>query len=194
MAKDRQYYNLSRETFTMHGGGQDKPHGKIMWGVLTQEGDGEKFYSGGRHVLKTGSTSLEVVGTNLKLNNNSENPFNPAKIIKASKGDILLQAQSGSIILDAEQVVIKASGNKKDNTGSIFLGANVSVQVDAPDIRIKGSKVAVTGTHSVSLIGKNYMNTVSGFINSSCSSDLFSGSLFTKVLTIQKTLSDVFGV
>lgn len=193
MSKQK-FYNLSRETFTMHGGGEDKPHGKIMWGVLTQEGDGEKFYSGGRHILKTGGTSLEVVGANLKVNTNSENPFNPAKVIKASKGDILLQAQSGSIILDAQQVVIKASGSKKDKTGSIFLGANVSVQVKAPDIQIKGTKTAITGTHSISLIGKNYMDTVSGFINSSCATDLFSGSLFTQIVTMQKTLSNVFGV
>lgn len=191
---NQEYFNLSRETFTMHGGGEDKPHGKIMWGVLTQEGDGTKFYSKGRHILKTGGTSLEVVGSNLKINTNSENPFNPAKIIKASKGDILLQAQSGSIILDAEQVVIKASGNKKDKTGNIFLGANVSVQVKAPDIQIKGTKTAITGTHSISLIGKNYMDTVSGFINSSCATDLYSGSLFTQLVNMQKTLSNVFGV
>ena len=188
------YFNLSRETFSMHGGGEEKPHGNIMWGVETKLGDGTKFYENGRHVLKTGETSLEVVGRNLKVNTNSENPFNPAKIIKAKRGDILLQAQSGSIILDAEQIVIKASGSKKDKTGSIFLGANVSVQVNAPDIQIKGTKTAVTGTHSISLIGKNYMDTVSGFINSSCATDLFSGSLFTQIVTMQKTLSNVFGV
>lgn len=189
-----EYFNLSRETFSMHGGGEERPHGKIMWGVETKNADGFKFYESGRSVLKTGGTSLEVVGTNLQSNSNSENPFNPAKIIKASKGDILLQAQSGSIILDAEQVVIKASGNKRDKTGSIFLGANVSVQVKAPDVQIKGTKTAITGTHSISLIGKNYMDTVSGFINSSCATDLYSGSLFTQIVTMQKTLSNVFGV
>ena len=189
-----EYFNLSRETFSMHGGGEEKPHGKIMWGVETKLANGVKFYENGTSVFKTTGTSLEVVGANLKVNTNSENPFNPAKIIKAKRGDILLQAQSGSIILDAEQIVIKASGSKKDKTGNIFLGANVSVQVKAPDIQIKGTKTAITGTHSISLVGKNYMDTVSGFINSSCATDLFSGSLFTQIVTMQKTLSDVFGV
>lgn len=201
MAEQR--YALTKERFSVISGQELAPHGEVMHGVITGEGDGTIIYKGGREVKIAKERSLEYVGANINSNSvntgsrsASQNPFNPAKYICAEKGDIMFEAKQGKIILSANQIEITATGSKLDKSGGVFINANTTVQIKSPDIQIKGSKTVLTGTHSISIIGKNYLDTVSGFHAATTTSDILNpcGGAVTKALTIVTTLKDTFGV
>ncbi|WJZ48262.1 hypothetical protein [Synechococcus phage DSL-LC02] len=196
-----QKYCLSKERFSVISGQKLAPHGEVMHGVITGEGDGTIIYKNGREVTVAKERSLEYVGQNINLSGittiskeASENGFNPAKYICAEKGDIMLESKQGKIILCGTQVEIYSTGSKLDKTGGVFIRGNTTVQLKAPDIQIKGTKTAITGTHSISVIGKNYLDTISGFHAATTASDSLvpCGGAVTKALSILTTFQNVF--
>lgn len=182
------YAGENKERYKVLSGGSHEAHGEIMYGIVTGEGDGTVHYEDGREVTVAKGGSLEILGQNLKVGSKSENPINPAKLIRAEKGDIIIEAKNGKIILMGTQVEIRASGNKKDKTGSIYMNANVSVQVNSPDTRISGTKCTIAAAHTLNVVGKNYIDMVSSFSSASTSTDLLSTNIFQQVSSIHKKL------
>jgi hypothetical protein len=115
-------------------------------------------------------------------------------LIRAEKGDIILEAPQGKIILSASQIQITATGDQViDKTGNVFINANSSVKINAPSIQVKGSKTAISGSHSVTIIGQNYLDTIAGFHNSTVTGDALNpcGGLITKASTILDTIKSI---
>lgn len=193
-----QEYVKSLERASVVSGQKIKPHGEVMYGYLTGEGDGTLMYRGGREVTVAKQRSIEFCGENINLSGvstfsstASENGINPAKWIRADKGDIVLEAPSGKIILAAEQIEITANGNQViDKTGNVLIKANSSFKVNAPSIQIKGSKTAISGSHTVSVIGQNFIDTMAGFHNSTVAGDALTpcGGIVSKASGILKTI------
>jgi len=198
-----QHYYKNKERFQVVSGTRLAPHGEIMYGVITGEGDGTLMYKGGREVTVAKQRSIEFLGENINLagvstfsSTASQNGINPAKWIRADKGDIVLEAPSGKIILAAEQIEITANGNQVlDKTGNVFIKANSSVNISAPSIQVKGSKTAISGSHTISLIGQNYLNTMAGFHNSTVVGDALTpcGGIVSKASGIIKTIQTILG-
>lgn len=193
-----QHYYKNRERFQVVSGQVNPPHGEIMYGVITGQGDGTLMYRDGREVTVAKQRSLEFLGENINVSGvstfsstASENGINPAKWIRADKGDIVLEAPNGKIILAAEQIEITANGNQiLDKTGNIHIKANSSVNIGAPSIQIKGSKTSISGSHTLTLIGQNYLNTIGGFHNSTVAGDALNpcGGIVSKASGILNTI------
>lgn len=193
MASRADYAGENKERYKIVSGGSHQVSGEIMYGWITGEGDGTTCYEGGREVKVAKGGSLEILGENLQVNTRSDNPINPAKLIRAEKGDIVIQSTNGKIILLGTQVEIRATGTKSDKTGSIYMNANVSVQVDAPDVKISSTKCAIAAAYSLNLVGKNYVDTISSFTSVTSNSEfsIANTSIFSQIAKLQKQISNI---
>jgi len=197
MPRKPQNYYKNRERFQILSGITTAPHGEAMYGYLTGENDGTIMYKGGREVTVAQERSLEILGTKLSTSSTgNETGTNPAKLIKAENGDIILEAPLGKIILTAAQIEITATGNKViDKTGGVFIKGNSSVSISAPAVKVKTSKFAVNASHTITLIGKNYIDTIAGFHNATTIGDgtNLCGGIFTKATTLKNTITSIIG-
>jgi hypothetical protein len=127
----------------------------ILYGVVTQDGDGFTFDDGGYHFMKVATTSQEVCGKSLNKQNNKA--IGPAKLIQALNGDIILDAQNGDIILKGRNVRVHADGSSPD--GDVVIQASKVVEITAKkDFIVNASKVKIAGSNSTSIIGRNYLD------------------------------------
>lgn len=152
----KEFYSKNTNYFTVFGGQDDEIDGAIiLYGMLTQDGDGFTFNDDGIHKQKVAVTSQEVCGKRLKKQDGKA--IVPAKLIQALNGDIVLDAQNGDIVLKGKNVRIYADGASPD--GDVVIQASKVVDITAKkDFIVNASKVRVAGSNSTSIIGKNYLD------------------------------------
>lgn len=152
----KEFYTKNTNYFTVFGGQDDEIDGAIiLYGMLTQDGDGYTFNDQGIHKQKVAVTSQEVCGKALKKQDGKA--IGPAKLIQALNGDIVLDAQNGDIILKGKNVRIYADGASPD--GDVVIQASKVVDITAKkDFIVNASKVRVAGSNSTTIIGKNYLD------------------------------------
>ena len=114
--------------------------------------------------------SMEVLGQGLKVKGPGDDVPNYAKIITCDKGDMLFDARDGNITLRARNINIEAFGGGDDGTVSID-GAKV-VNVNAPDVRLRGEKVTIVADNTMHVVSQGFMEISYNFNLSASSSDL----------------------
>ncbi len=172
--------------------GQKTPYGRLTYRVLTKGGAAFGFYDNGEsgEDAQMGITgkSVEVVGTKLKKSNTfTSDPVNPAKIIVAQNGDIVLDAKQGNIILKGDNILIEANGVRKDNDGDVLIKANKGIKTDAPDIRIDGTNIRIMAKKEFTMVGKIYGEILAGTLVLASGSDFGSSSLINKITSLAKS-------
>ena len=162
--------------------GQSSIHGDTLYELQTQEAQSFAFHSGtgqggsgggpgtGKAVLYTPGMSMEVLGQGLKVKGPGDDVPNYAKIITCDKGDMLFDARDGNITLRARNINIEAFGGGDDGTVSID-GAKV-VNVNAPDVRLRGEKVTIVADNTMHVVSQGFMEISYNFNLSASSSDL----------------------
>jgi len=173
--------------------GQNSPYGKVSYRVLTNLGSGAGWYQAGKvedHQMVATGRSVEALGENInKSKTNAQDPVNPAKLISAKHGDIVLEAIDGDIILIGDNILMYANGIRNDGDGDIQMYANKGINVQASDIKIKGTNVRIFGVKDLSLIGKVYGEFTGGVINMVSGADFGAASLISKLQSIANSLS-----
>jgi hypothetical protein len=126
--------------------GVESPHnGKIDYSCTTKKGQGFIYYENGDLDIVADKTSKEVVGR--KITNESE----PAKIIRAENGGIVLSAPYGTVTIVAANIRFVAL----DGTGGgeITFQASKLIHQDAPTVTTQGTNTTTAAANNASVTG-----------------------------------------
>jgi hypothetical protein len=112
----------------------------------------------------------------------------PSKVIRAIKGDIIIEALSGDIVLRGMNIRIEA----KDGSGEITINSPKQVSIKSPIINQKGSNINTVASNSAS-IAAQATDTVGNLQNSQASSiDIGQASLLGKLLGVLTKFKQFF--
>lgn len=154
-----------KSTYRVDGGNTIPVHGKVNHSLICQNGDGEIYAESGRNVKTVSEASIEVVGTELSSNADSNQPFIPAKWIRAEKGDILIEAPNGTLYLAARNIVVQASGPETENSsnGNIDIIASNDVNIDCKDtIKMDSTNIYMNASLAMDICGKSFLSITGG--------------------------------
>ena len=133
--------------------GQPSINGMTNFRVKSQEGQSFSFHSGtgiggeqtgsgtGRAILSTPGLYEENLGDGLAFRSSPINYILPAKQINCRKGDIILDAENGDIILRGQNIRFNAVGGKQD--GVLTIEAKRSIDVDTSALRVQSENATV---------------------------------------------------
>ena len=133
--------------------GQPSINGMTNFRLKTQEGQSFSFHSGtgiggeqtgsgtGRAILSTPGLYAENLGDGLAFRSSPINYILPAKQINCRKGDIILDAENGDIILRGQNIRFNAVGGKQD--GVLTIEAKRSIDVDTAALRVQSENATV---------------------------------------------------
>ena len=192
--------NLERRVFLRYDfkSGQSSIHGQTLFEVQTQEAQKFSFHSGtgqgaegegpgtGKAILYTPGCSMEVLGEGLKVRDPGDMSQLPAKIIKCKKGDVVIDAEDGNIILKGRNILMDANGGGQD--GQFHVKATRIVNMDSPDIRLQGEKIAIRSTKDMNIVSNGFMELKYGFALAAANADINYG-VMSKVLKNATTIS-----
>ena len=192
--------NLERRVFLRYDfkSGQSSIHGQTLFEVQTQEAQKFSFHSGtgqgsegegpgtGKAILYTPGCSMEVLGEGLKVRDPGDMSQLPAKIIKCKKGDVVIDAEDGNIILKGRNILMDANGGGQD--GQFHVKATRIVNMDSPDIRLQGEKIAIRSTKDMNIVSNGFMELKYGFALAAANADVNFG-VMSKVLKNATTIS-----
>ena len=196
--KDKQ--NLERDVRLRYvtQSGQSSIHGETLYEVQTQEAQSFAFHSGtgqgsegegpgtGKAVLYTPGCSMEVLGEGLKVRDPGDMSQLPAKIIKCKKGDVCIDAEDGNIILKGRNILMDANGGDQD--GQFHVKATRIVNIDSPDIRLQGEKIAIRSTKDMNIVSNGFIELKYAFCLAAANADVNFG-VMSKVLKNATTIN-----
>lgn len=144
------------------------------WVTVTDNGQGIGFFTSGLSRIRTNGTSLDLCGFNVKEGE-------PAKIIQAANGHIIIDAQAGDIVLKGRNVRIQADAHD----GEVTIISTKHFYVKAAICSINGTKINILGDQDLKCIASN-VETVGGISNNSSNmiDELKGGNFLTKILKI----------
>ena len=197
--KDRQ--NLERDVRLRYctQSGQSSIHGETLYEIQTQEAQSFAFHSGtgqgsegegpgtGKAVLYTQGCSMEILGEGLKTREVGDMSQLPAKIIKCKRGDVVIDAEDGNIILKGRNILMDANGGGQD--GQLIMKATRLAEIDTDgDIRLQAAKIAIRSTKDMNIVSNGFMELKYGFALAAANADINYG-VMSKVLKKATTIN-----
>lgn len=174
----KEYYD-KKPGFVIKSGTVDAADKKIDFAIFTDNGQGFEYTQEGNKLDKCNKTSYEICGIDV-------NEKEPAKIIRAENGNIILDAQNGEIIIRAKNIRIVA----QDGSGEVTITSAKQFSVNAPIQNFKGSTSNTVMSNSVSS-GALAVDSRGEIQNSATSgSEDTEGSLLTQLLKISQKFKD----
>jgi len=162
--------------FEVKSGTLDAAGKKIDYAVFTDNGQGFEFTVDGNYFERCDKTSYELCG------NEITDPKQPAKVIRASNGNINIEAPGGEIIIKAKSIRLVA----EDGSGEITLSSLKQVAINAPITNMKGAISNTIMTNSAS-IGAQVTETTGNIQNTASSGgDDPESSILNKLLKINE--------
>lgn len=163
----KEYYE-KKPGFVVKSGTKQEATGKTTdYAVFTDNGQGFQFTTDGEHIQVTNKTSYDLSGVDGK-------DGIPGKVIRVQRGDIVIEAMDGDIILRGKNVRVVA----QDGAGEVTVVSGKHFSVNAPVQSMKGgtsntvmSNSASTGAQTTDTTG-NMQNTQSSGVEQSQSSIL----------------------
>jgi ribulose bisphosphate carboxylase small subunit len=134
----KEYYE-KKPGFIVKSGTEDFQGKTIDYAVFTDYGQGFEFTTDGQHRQQCKKTSYELCGVD-------GTDGEPAKVIRAKKGDIIIEAMDGDIILRGKNVRIVAL----DGAGEVTVVSGKHFSVNAPVQSLKGSNSNTVMSNSAS--------------------------------------------
>lgn len=162
----KEYYE-KKPGFVVKSGTPDLMGKTTDYAVFTDNGQGFQFTTDGEHRQQCKKTSYELCGVDGK-------DGEPAKVIRAKKGDIIIEAMDGDIILRGKNIRVVAL----DGSGEVTVVSGKHFAVNAPVQSMKGSISNTVMSNSVSVGAQatdttgNMQNTQSSGVEESQSSIL----------------------
>lgn len=138
----KEYYE-KKPGFTVKSGVPDSANKKIDYSVITDNAQGFKYTEEGNKFDLCNKTSYELCGESVSKGE-------PAKIIRASNGDVIIEAISGDLILKGMNIRVVA----KDGVGEVTINSAKQIALSAPITSVKGTNTNVLGTNNVSIGGQ----------------------------------------
>jgi hypothetical protein len=141
-APKKEEYVDKKPGFAVKSGCKDLSGRIIDYAVITDASQGFQYTMDGNKYDECDGTSYETCGFKgqSKL---------PAKVLRAVRGDIHIEALDGDIILKGNNIRIVAT----DGSGEVTISSLKNVTVKSPIANIDGTNVNITGKNNVSLGG-----------------------------------------
>ena len=145
----------------------NNPHAFIHCGPVGPEGydDGRDFsivtaannhcvwHSNGYKVEHIQGGYHEVSGHDLDVTQKEA----IARSIIAKNGDLVINAERGTIYLKAKNIHLETSG--EDKQGNFLVSSNgMIVLASTQEVRLSGSRVCITGTSGINIVSSNFIN------------------------------------
>lgn len=134
----KEYYE-KKPGFSVKSGVNGVDGKPLDYSLITDEGQGFQYTKEGNKLDACNKTSYEICGEQC-------NDGEPAKVIKAKSGNIVIEALGGDIILKARNIRIVAV----DGSGEITINSNKQVSIQAPIQSFKGTNMNTVMSNGIS--------------------------------------------
>ena len=172
--------------------GQNNSSGTISYRVLTNHGSSHGFYKKGKlenNILTATGTSAEFLGENIERPRESaQESFIPAKLIYCKNGDVKIDVEQGDFIVEADNIILKAKGNRATSDGDIRIEASKAIRIDGDDIRITADNLNMFASGKFSLQGKVFGGIIAGTLNLVSQSDFGASVQLESYVELKKLL------
>lgn len=170
----KEYYE-KKPGFVVKSGTTDATGKTVDYAVFTDNCQGFEFTTDGNHTQIANKTSYDISGVD-------GTDKVPAKVIRAKKGDIIIEAMDGDIILRGKNIRIVAL----DGAGEVTVVSGKHFSVNAPVQNVKGGVSNTVMSNSVST-GAQAVDTTGNMQNSQNSGvEESQSSILTQLLGIVK--------
>lgn len=175
MADQPKEYYEKKPGFVIKSGIEDYMGKTTDYAVITDYGQGFQFTQDGEHRQTCKKTSYEVCGT-------EGTDGVPGKVIRVVKGDIIIEALDGDVVIRGKNVRLVAL----DGNGEVTITPGKQFAVNAPVTSIKGGVGNILMTNSAS-IGAQAVDTNGNIQNSQTNgAEECQSSILSKLLSILK--------
>lgn len=166
-------YLDKRQGFVIKSGTTDRA-GKITdLSIITDNAQGFQYRTDGVKLDHCNAQSMEVCGENVAAGQ-------PAKIIRAKRGNIQIEAIDGDIILIANNIRIQA----KDGNGEVTINSVKQIAFNSPLVNTKAGNLNTIASNSAS-VAAQAVDTVGNLQNSqAAATDIVQGSFLSKLMGI----------
>ena len=172
--------------------GQNNSSGTISYRVLTNHGSSHGFYKKGKlenNILTATGTSAEFLGENIERPRESaQESFIPAKLVHCKNGDVMFDIEQGDFIVNADNIILKAKGDRATSDGDIRIEAQKAIRIDADDIRITADNLNMFASDKFSLQGKVFGGIIAGTLNLVSQSDFGASVQLESYVELKKLL------
>ena len=172
--------------------GQNNSSGTISYRVLTNHGSSHGFYKKGKlenNILTATGTSAEFLGENIERPRESaQESFIPAKLVHCKNGDVMFDIEQGDFIVNADNIILKAKGDRATSDGDIRIEAQKAIRIDADDIRITADNLNMFASGKFSLQGKVFGGIIAGTLNLVSQSDFGASVQLESYVELKKLL------
>ena len=155
--------------------GQNNSSGTISYRVLTNHGSSHGFYKKGKlenNILTATGTSAEFLGENIERPRESaQESFIPAKLIYCKNGDVKIDVEQGDFIVEADNIILKAKGDRATSDGDIRIEAQKAIRIDADDVRIDSDTLSIMATNKFTIQAKAFGGIIAGTLHLVSQSD-----------------------
>lgn len=155
--------------------GQNNESGTISYRVLTNHGSSNGFYKKGKvenHIITATGTSAEYLGQNIERpRENAQEAFLPAKLVYCENGDVKFEVMNGDFIVEADNIILKAKGDREKNDGDIRIEANKAIRIDGDDVRISSENLSMFAQDKFNLQGRVFGGIIAGTLHLVSQSD-----------------------
>lgn len=177
--ENKKIYYEKKPGFTIKSGTTDAAGKQIDFCIFTDNGQGFEYTVEGNKFDRCDKTSYELCGSDVQ---ESE----PAKVIRATNGNIHIEALNGEVVIKAKNIRLVA----QDGSGEVTITSAKHFSVNAPVQNFKGSisnnvmsNSASTGALAVDTRGEIQNSATSG-------SEDNEGSILTQLLKISQKFKD----
>lgn len=157
---------------------------EVPFSIITDNHQGIVFNRDGQSFFRTGTNSTEVVGQNIKFGSDE-----PAKIIRAENGNIVLSAPKGTVEIIAANIKLVSSNPLG---GQIILDSTGIIQVTAPSTNVQGDNFSVAAAQGASIGGGTVATNGVIANDQTTATDEAKASFFGQILAGIKRFSNFF--
>ena len=155
--------------------GQNNSSGTISYRVLTNHGSSHGFYKKGKlenNILTATGTSAEFLGENIERPRESaQESFIPAKLVHCKNGDVMFDIEQGDFIVSADNIILKAKGDRATSDGDIRIEAQKAIRIDGDDVRIDSDTLSIMATNKFTIQAKAFGGIIAGTLHLVSQSD-----------------------
>ena len=155
--------------------GQNNSSGTISYRVLTNHGSSHGFYKKGKlenNILTATGTSAEFLGENIERPRESaQESFIPAKLVHCKNGDVMFDIEQGDFIVNADNIILKAKGDRATSDGDIRIEEQKAIRIDGDDVRIDSDTLSIMATNKFTIQAKAFGGIIAGTLHLVSQSD-----------------------
>ena len=173
MTEQPKEYLDKKPGFTIKSGTTDRGGYVTDISIITDNSQGFQYRTDGVKLDNCNAQSEEVCGRDVSAGQ-------PAKIIRAMRVNIQVEALDGDIILIANNIRIQA----KDGSGEVTINSTKQIAFNSPLVNTKAGNLTAVASNSAATAGQTVDNTGNLQVTTAAAVDVIQGSFLSKLMGI----------